>query len=167
MWNQHLKCTMCNENVHCAMKMCNEIWCAMRNLVFMAQITNSWQHFNTITGFSCTSIRPLGNTGFPCVYSISQGTYRLYTSLGPYKIFMHLYVPWAIQDLHASIRSQGASGGQYGNIWQYGLIYFANFILYEGCITVGGVYLYIIMYLHIYSYTCRYLYQQNLKKKPY
>ena len=48
------------------------------------------------TGFPCTSIRPLCNTGFPCVYSIAQGMYRLYTSLGPYMIFMHLYVPWAI-----------------------------------------------------------------------
>ena len=47
---------------------------------------------------------------------------------------MHLYVPRAIQDLHASICPQGAPAGQYG------LICFANFIRYEGCITVGGVY---------------------------
>ena len=74
------------------------------------------------------SIRPLGHIRFTCIY----------TSLGPYRIFMHLYVPWAIQDLHASICPQGASGGQYG------LIFFANFILYEGCITVGGVYYYVL-----------------------
>ena len=94
-------CAMCNENVQCAMKMCN-VHCAMStrcaavHVSCMAQITNSWQHFNTITGFSCISIRPLGSTGCPCVYSIAQGTYRLYMSLGPYRIFMHLYVPRAI-----------------------------------------------------------------------
>ena len=46
------------------------------------------------------SIRPLGHTGFSCIY----------TSLGPYRIFMHLYAPWAIQDFHASIRPLGYTG---------------------------------------------------------
>ena len=58
------------------------------------------QHFNTITGFACISIRPLGCTGCPCVYRIAQGTYRLYMSLGPYRIFMHLYVPRAIYKIY-------------------------------------------------------------------
>ena len=31
-------------------------------------------------------IRPLGHIGFSCIY----------TSLGPYRIYMHLYVPWAV-----------------------------------------------------------------------
>ena len=141
MSNENVQCVMKRYNVHRKCAMCNEIWCAMRNLLYMAQITNSWQHFNTITGFPCISIRPLGSTGCPCVYNIAQGTYRLYTSLGPYRIFMHLYVPRAIQDLHASICPQGAPAGQYG------LIFFANFIRYEGCITVGGVYISIIVLL--------------------
>ena len=85
------------------------------------------------------SIPPLGHIGFTCIY----------TSLGPYRIFRHLYVPWAIQDLHASIRPQGASGGQYG------LIVFSNFILYEGCITVGGVYIYIFS-IHLVYIQYRY-----------
>ena len=46
------------------------------------------------------------------------------SSLWPYRIYMK----------NASIRPSGASAGQYG------LIFFANFIRYEGCITVGGVY---------------------------
>ena len=86
MYNVQWKCTMCNENVQCAMKMYNVQW----------KCTITIQHFNTITGFSCISIRPLGSTGCPCVCSIAQGTYRLYMSLGPYRIVMHLYVPRAI-----------------------------------------------------------------------
>ena len=70
----------------------------MYNVQWKCTITISMtiQHFNTITGFACISIRPLGCTGCPCVYRIAQGTYRLYMSLGPYRIFMHLYVPRAI-----------------------------------------------------------------------
>ena len=90
MYNVQWKCAMCNENVQCAMKMYNVQWkCTIT-------ISMTIQHFNTITGFACISIRPLGSTGCPCVYNIAQGTYRLYTSLGPYRIFMHLYVPRAI-----------------------------------------------------------------------
>ena len=97
------------------------------------------------------SIRPLGHIGFTCIY----------TPLGPYRIFMHLYVPWAIQDLHASIRPQGASGGQYG------LIFFANFILYEGCITVGGVYIAIQSTLSSHFHSCFTCYPTNLIFKHY
>ena len=88
--NVQWKCAMCNENVQCAMKMYNVHW------KYTITISMTIQHFNTITGFACISIRPLGSTGCPCVYSIAQGTYRLYMSLGPYRIFMHLYVPRAI-----------------------------------------------------------------------
>ena len=90
MYNVQWKCAMCNENVQCAMKMYNVHW------KYTITISMTIQHFNTITGFACISIRPLGCTGCPCVYRIAQGTYRLYMSLGPYRIFMHLYVPRAI-----------------------------------------------------------------------
>ena len=90
MCNVQWKCAMCNEKVQCAMKMYNVQWkCTIT-------ISMTIQHFNTITGFACISIRPLGSTGCPCVYNIAQGTYRLYMSLGPYRIFMHLYAPRAI-----------------------------------------------------------------------
>ena len=46
-------------------------------------------------------IRPLGHIGFSCIYS---------TSLGPYRMFMHPYVPWAVWDLHAAIRPLGRIG---------------------------------------------------------
>ena len=88
--NVQWKCTMSNEKVQCAMKMCNVHW------KYTITISMTIQHFNTVTGFACISIRPLGCTGCPCVYRIAQGTYRLYMSLGPYRIFMHLYVPRAI-----------------------------------------------------------------------
>ena len=63
------------------------------------------------TGFPCTSIRPLCNTGSPflhasivlpkgCIDYIRPlghiGISCIYTSLGPYRICMHLYAPWAV-----------------------------------------------------------------------
>ena len=84
----------------------------MYNVQWKCTITISMtiQHFNTITGFACISIYvpwavqdvhasielpkghidsicPLGHIGFSCIY----------TSLGPYRIYMHLYVPRELQ----------------------------------------------------------------------
>ena len=89
-YNVQWKCTMCNENVQCAMKMYNVQWkcamcnenvqCAMKmyNVHWKYTITISMtiQHFNTITGFACISIRPLGNTIDAWTSCTAQGMYR-------------------------------------------------------------------------------------------
>ena len=117
-----------------------------------------------IQDFHASIVRPLGRIGYSCIH----------TSLGPYRIYMQLYVPWAVQDFHASIRPLGHIGftciytslGPYRRpIWPD---IFANFILYKGCITVGGVYIPKITQFEIKTceYKCHLRLLKQIKTSP-